>query len=211
MNFLKIASGVDVMPLLLDVQRQPELWNKNPCRLSERGPHYETQDMFLRYKDETENIKTGNWKNFSDPHFAEWNKTIDYLPHAKAMTFELMSRVRAEILGGVFLYKLQPGKKIHQHVDKGWHPEFYDKFNICLQSNPNAAFCYEGEAMVQQAGDIHHFRNDVLHWVVNEGQEDHIVMTVCVRLDRGYRVPWSPEGWELDKSLGRKTTCQQPG
>lgn len=201
MNFLKIGEGIDVLPLLLDVHRQPHLWNKNPCRLSERGPHSETQDMFLRYKDEKENIEGGNWKNFSDPHFAEWNETIDHLPHARKLVFDLMARVHAEVLGGVFLYKLQPGKKIHPHVDKGWHPEFYDKFNICLQSNRSAAFCYEGEAMVQKAGDVHHFRNDVLHWVVNEGTEDHIVMTVCVRLDSGYRVKWSPENWTMDKSL----------
>lgn len=210
-NFLHIASGIDVLPLLLDVHRQPHLWNKNPCRLSERGPHHETQDMFLRYKDETENIKSGDWKNFSDPHFAQWNETIDHLPHARPLIFDLMARVKAEILGGVFLYKVEPGKKIHPHVDKGWHPEFYDKFNVCLQSNPLAAFLYENETMVQAAGDVHHFRNDVKHWVTNNGENDHIVMTVCVRLDHGYRVPWSPERWTMDQSLGRKEQCQQPG
>lgn len=210
-NFRLVSNDVSVLPLLGAIKSQPFLWNKNPCRLSERGPHYETQDMFLRYKDETENIKSGSWKNFSDPHFAEWNRTIDYLPQAKKLIFDLVSKFQAEILGGVFVYKLEPGKKIHPHVDKGWHPEFYDKFNICLQSNPKAAFCYEGEEMIQEAGDVHYFRNDVLHWVVNEGEEDHIVMTVCVRLDHGYRVPWSPEGWSLDKSLRRKELCPQPG
>jgi hypothetical protein len=166
--------------------------------------------MFLRYKDEAENIKTGDWSNFSDLHFAEWNETIDRLLHARTLIFDLMARVRAEILGGVFLYKLQPGKQIYQHVDKGWHPEFYDKFNICLQSNPGAAFCYEGEQMMQMAGDVHHFRNDVLHWVINEGNNDHIVMTVCVRLDKGYRVKWSPEEWTMDKKR-EETRCLLPG
>ena len=202
-NFTHIASGIDVTQLLLEIQQQPHLWNKNPCRLSTRGPHYETQDMFLRYKDETENIKSGDWKNFSDPHFAEWNTTINFLPSAKSMVFELMARVNAEILGGVFIYKLEPGKKIHPHVDKGWHPEFFDKFNICLKSNDASAFCYENEAMKQISGDVHHFKNNVLHWVVNDGNDDHIVMTVCVKLDSGYRVPWSPDGWSLDKSLKR--------
>lgn len=202
-NFTQIGS-MDVAPLLLEVQRQPQLWNKNPCRLSKRGPHHETQDMFLRYKDETENLQKRDWSNFSDAHIPEWNRTIDFLPSARRLVFELMARVQGEMLGGVFIYKVEPGKQIYRHVDKGWHPEFYDKFNICLQSNPNAAFCYEGEEMVQAQGDVHHFRNDVLHWVVNEGPDDHIVMTVCIRLDRGVRVPWSPEGWTLDQSLERK-------
>jgi quercetin dioxygenase-like cupin family protein len=203
-NFLKIASGVDIMPLLLEVQRQPELWDKNPCRLSKRTPHHETQDMILRYKDETENLERGDWSNFSGAHIPDWYKSIDFLPSAKKLTFDLMAHVRGEILGGVFLYKLNPGTQIYPHKDKGWHPEFYDKFNICLQSNPQAAFCYDGERMIQQAGDIHHFRNDTQHWVVNEGDCEHIVMTVCIRLDRGNRTPWSPEGWTMDKFLSER-------
>src|ERR1700759_1143026 len=130
-NFLKVGV-VETMPLLLEIQRQPELWNKNPCRLSTKGPHHETQDMFLRYKDETENVKTGNWSNFSDLHIPEWNKTIDYLPSARKIIFDLMRSVSGEMLGGVFIYKVSPGKQIYPHIDRGWHASFYDKFNVCL-------------------------------------------------------------------------------
>jgi hypothetical protein len=200
---MQVAAGLDVLPLLLEVQRQPDLWDKNPCRLSKRGPHHETQDIFLRYKDETPNIQSGDWSDFSDQHIPDWYESANYLPAARPLIFDLMARVRGEMLGGVFLYKLQPGATIKPHVDKGWHPEFYDKFNICLQSNANAAFVYENEMMVQRAGDVHHFRNDVMHSVHNEGQTDHIVMTVCIRLDRGYRVPWSPQGWTMDGSRGK--------
>jgi len=200
-NFMKVAQGVDVIPLLLEIHRQPELWNKNPCRLSKVGPHHETQDMFLRYKDETENVKTGDWSNFSDEHIPDWNKTIDFLPSSKKIIFDLMHRVGGEMLGGVFVYKVEPGKQIYPHVDKGWHASFYDKFNVCLQSNQNAAFIYDDESMVQSQGDIHLFRNDTTHRVINEGKDDHIVMTVCIRLDRGYRVPWSPDVFSLEESV----------
>ena len=199
-NFLQIASGVDVTPLMLEMQRQPELWDKNPCRLSKRGPHHETQDIFLRYKNETENIQSGKWANFSDMHLPDWYETMDHLPAARPLIFDLMARVRGEMLGGVFIYKLEPGTQIYPHADKGWHPEFYDKFNICLQSNPKTSFVYERDVMVQRAGDVHHFRNDVVHSVHNEGDTSHVVMTVCVRLDRGFRVPWSPEGWTMDST-----------
>lgn len=205
-NFKKTAADIDVGPLLREVLAQPELWNKNPCRLSPRGPHHETQDMFLRYKDETDNLRNNDWKDFADPHLPDWNKTIDFLPAARKLIFDLMTSVSGEMLGGVFLYKVEPGKQIYPHTDKGWHPEFYDKYNICLQSNPKAAFCYEGEKMVQKQGDIHFFQNNVQHWVVNKGDTDHIVLTVCIRRDRGYRVPWSPEGWTLDGSMERNMT-----
>jgi hypothetical protein len=152
----------------------------------------------LRYKDERPCIETGDWSQFSDAHIPEWYESIDHLPSARPLIHGLMSLVQGEMLGGVFIYRLLPGKTIYGHVDKGWHPEFYDKFNICLKSNSQAAFCYDKERLVQKAGDVHWFRNDVSHNVVNEGVDDHIVMTVCIRLDRGRRVPWSPEGWSFD-------------
>lgn len=179
MNFLKVCENVNTEPLLQKLLANPDLWNKNPCRLSKRGPHYETQDIFLRYKDETENLQNASWSNFGDPHLAEWYKAIEYLPESKPLIFDLMRLAQGEILGGVFIYKVEPGKQIYSHIDTGWHAEYFDKFNICLQSNEKAAFVYENERMVQKAGDIHLFRNDVNHWVVNEGETDHIVLVVC--------------------------------
>jgi len=199
-NFMQVASGVDVAPLLAEIVRQPELWNKNPCRLSRHGPHHETQDMFLRYRDETAFRETGDWSAFSDAHLGVWNQTIDYLPSALKLIFDLMAGVRAEVLGGVFIYKIPPGKQIYPHVDYGWHPAFYDKFNICLASNADTRFYYERGAFTQTAGDVHWFRNTVEHGVINEGASDHIILTVCASIDRGQRAPWSPEGWTMDGS-----------
>lgn len=180
-NFLKIAQGVDVMPLLLELHRQPHLWDRNPARLSENGPHRETHDIWIRYKDETENKASNDYRNFGDPHDGSWYPAYYALPSLRQMIFTLMARVEGERLGGVLLYTIPPGKQIYPHTDTGWHVDYYDKFNICLQSNPKAAFYYEDEAMFANPGDVHRFRNDVEHWVKNEGIEDHIVLTVCIR------------------------------
>lgn len=208
--FKQIASNIDITPLLLEVERQPFLWNKNPCRLSKHGPHHETQDMFLRYRDETPNRTSGDWSDFADEHIPVWNRTIDYLPSARKMISDLMGYLRGEILGGVFLYKIEPGKQIYPHIDRGWHAGYYDKFNICLASNCKTDFFYEDSFMKQSPGDIHWFRNDVMHWVRNEGDTDHIVLTVCIGFDKGLRAPWSPEGWHFDESM-RKASCPSGG
>jgi hypothetical protein len=200
-NFRQIAAGVDVSSLMLELQRHPELWDKNPCRQSINGPHHEQSDIIVRYKDETPNIKTGDFSDFGDEHIPVWYKSADFLPSVRKLVFDLMGFVNGELLGGVLIYKLPPGKQIYRHTDRGWHAESFEKFNICLQSNPAAGFCYEGEAMVQRAGDIHWFRNTVDHWVVNQGTDDHIIMTVCILLDNNVRAPWSPEGWTIDTRL----------
>lgn len=181
-NFLKIASGVDVMPLLLEIHRQPSLWDQNVARLMERGPHRETHDIWIRYKDETENKATGDYRNFADSHDPVWYPAYYALPSARPLIFSLMSRVEGERLGGILIYSVPPGKRIYPHVDKGWVVDYYERFNVCLQSNAQALFCYaDGEPMIAQAGDIHCFANNVSHWVENEGDSDHIVMTVCIR------------------------------
>lgn len=172
------------MPLLLEVQTKPELWNRNDARLSDNGPHHETSDIWLRYKDETENKQTGDYSNFGDPHDPIWYPAYYALPSSRRIIFDLMARVAGERLGGVLLYKIPPGKKIYPHVDTGWHVDYYEKFNVCLKTNPQSAFCYENETMMVNAGDVHWFKNNVTHWVNNDGEDDHIVLTVCIRLDR---------------------------
>lgn len=206
MNFKLISTGIDVAPLVNEIERQPYLWNKNPCRLGKHGPHHETQDMFLRYKSEAEYIEKGDWHGFADAHFAIWNQTINHLPAARKIIFDLFAAMEGEILGGVFLYKIEPGKQIYPHTDQGWHPEFYEKFNVCLQSNPQTAFHYAEDSMTQAAGDVHWFRNDVKHWVTNEGDTTHVVLTVCMRMDTGERAPWSPPSI-VNHVLG-EATCQ---
>jgi hypothetical protein len=92
-----------------------------------------------------------------------------------------MRRIEGERIGGILIYNVPPHRRILPHTDVGWHVDYYDKFNICLQSNARAAFCYHAERMIQAPGDVHHFANNVEHWVENEGEDDHIVLTICLR------------------------------
>jgi hypothetical protein len=51
-NFLKIAEGVDVMPLLSALARSPELWNQNLLRTTHQSsPHTQVDDIWLRFND----------------------------------------------------------------------------------------------------------------------------------------------------------------
>lgn len=186
-NFLKIASGWDVSPLLLELHRQPQLWDRNKARLSERGPHRETHDIWVRYKDETDNLVRGDYKDFGDPHDGVWYPAYYELPSLRPIIFKLMAMVEGERLGGVLLYSVPPGKRIYPHTDVGWHVDYYEKFNVCLQSNERAFFFYgkdetdPDEAMAAEPGDVHRFVNNVPHFVVNNGEDDHIVLTICIR------------------------------
>lgn len=201
-NFHLIAHDIDVKPLLNEVLNQPYLWDKNPARLSKKSPHWDSHDIFLRGEDETKFILgEKDWKEHGREHIPVWFKSIDFLPSAKKIIRDINFYLCGEMIGGCYIYKVEPGHKIFPHIDRGWHPEYFDKFNVCLQSNDKAAFVYDDDRLIQKQGDIHYFRNDVNHSVINEGDTDHIVMIVCLRIDRGYRCNWSPENWTLDKQI----------
>lgn len=180
-NFFKIASGVAVNQLALELHQNPGLWNVNPARLTEGNPFADTDDIWVRYNDENASVACGSHADIVKPHDSIWYPAFYALPAARAIIFDLARRVEAERIGGVLIWRVPPGKSIKPHEDHGWHPEYYDKFNVCLQSKPGCAFTYADEAIQDQPGDVHRFKNDVTHAVINHSDDDYIVMCVCLK------------------------------
>ena len=181
-NFMKIAQGVDVTPLALQLHQHPELWNVDMERLRPGSPHCDSDDIWVRMNDRTEFDKSGNWSKFNDEHDSIWYPAAYALPALRPLVFDLARRVGAERIGDIMIWRVKPGHKIHPHTDKSWHVDYYDKFNICIQSAPGAAFVYEDEQMEEHPGDVHRFVNTVNHSVVNTSDRDYIVMVVCLKV-----------------------------
>lgn len=184
------VGNVDVSELYAQLLENPDIWNRNSANVLPTGPHRETSIILLHTKDETENLEFG-FSNFSDAHDQVWYQAVETLPAAKKIAHTIMSALEGEVLGGVVIYKVPPGKMIYPHIDTGWHSEFYSKINVCIESNDSAFFGYIDEACVQRQGECHYFENNVAHGVVNEGKTDHIILVVCIRLDSKVRVPFS--------------------
>ncbi len=179
-NYMRMASGVDMVPLMLQLQQQPSLWNKDPERLWKGSPHDQTDDIWLRFgsKDEV------SAKGFRAEHTSVWYPAFYSLPASRRLIFDLMARVEGERLCGVLIYRVPAGKKIRVHSDAGgWHADSTEKFNFSLQSQPGCSFYYpdDGESMESVTGDVFWFKNTVPHGVKNDSQEDQIIMTVCIQ------------------------------
>lgn len=182
-NFLKLAENVNVVPLMTELGAHPELWNRDAERLMLHGPHRETDDIWIRYRDKSQNVEQKDWSNFSDEHVPVWYPAVDVLPFAKHLALDLMTFTRGEMLGGVLLYRVPAGKQIYLHTDQGWHPNYFDKYNLALQSQPGCSFFYPetSESMEALTGDLHWFRNTVPHGVINESQDDQLILTFCIK------------------------------
>lgn len=182
MNFKLLQKGVPVANLLAELEAKPHLWDANPLRLFREGPHWQTHDIWLRYKDDTENKKTGDYSNFNDPHHPIWYPPFYELPATVPLLFGLMAAVQGEHLGGALIYSIPPGKEIFVHSDPGWHAHYHAKFNFALQSQSGCSFYYPdtGESMEAETGDLHWFRNTVPHGVKNNSDRDQIILTCTI-------------------------------
>jgi len=181
-NFLKIADGCDVMPLMYAVQRKPELWNQNKLRTSiPESPHFEVSDIWLRFNDLTRATETGDASYIMDEH-----ESIDYpafaqLPQARPLIFGLMSRVGGERLGRCLITKLPPGGRITPHVDGGSHAAYYERFHIVLHAKAGSRFRAGDEVVEMKTGEIYWFDNSQEHEVLNASDDDRVHLIVDVR------------------------------
>lgn len=182
-NVLHIASGMNVMPLELEIYRNPHLWNKYTYRTeNETSPHVEVSDIWVRY------APVEIAANHMEPHDSVWYEASDLLPSARTLAMQLMAMVGGERLGGILITKIPPGMMVKPHTDRpGWHAEYYEKYAIQVRGNQAQTFCFDGEEFRANPGDVYWFDNGAEHWVINESNEDRITMIVCIKHDRGNR------------------------
>lgn len=184
-HFLKIASGVHVMPLMLAIARRPELWKEDTyLRDYPQGPFGDVESIMLRFpekrvfeqEEEVAAYKRGE-------HFFDQHESIDYPPYAllpefRPVVMSVFAAVAGERLGRVMVNKLKPGGRIYPHADTPEHCSYYTRFHVVLQSAPGVRFRCADEEVYMGVGDVWWFRNSLEHEVVNESDTDriHIVM-----------------------------------
>lgn len=191
-NFLQIAAGIATLPLLLEIQRQSELWNENTLRTKHPGTaHSEVSDIWLWFNDvpKVVEVDTLFGRTIDKPELSKVvndKEVIPYrgwnlLPSARNIIFPLMSQVQAIRLGRVMITKLPPGKTITPHVDGGAPATYFQRYQVALQCLPGNKFRIENEAVEFKTGDVWMIDNKKEHEVINNSETDRIVMIADMR------------------------------
>jgi len=95
-----------------------------------------------------------------------------------------MGLVHATYLGGILITRIPAGQMIYPHIDVGWHAlTMTSKLYCVLAANDECINHCENEEVVMAAGSIWSFRNDVRHWVENNGDTDRIALIVTMRTE----------------------------
>lgn len=180
-HFLKIAEGIDVLPLKLALQCQPELWNTiNERKTFEGSSHKETSDIWVRYND-PKNLDKG-YDEFTAEHDSVWYPAYYKLP-LRPIIFGLMARCEAVRLGGVLITKIPAAGKVLPHIDTGWHPEYYNiKLYVPIQTNEYVVNIVEDEQVIMKEGECWYFDNTKIHSVDNNGNDDRITLIICLKV-----------------------------
>lgn len=181
-NFLRIATGVNVTPLLLALARRPELWNQNTLRTTHpQSPHTQVDDIWLRFN---ELPPAGEEARVMDEHESVNYPAMEVLPEARQLVMQLFAAVAGERLGRALITRLPPGGHIAPHVDGGSHAEYYERHHLVLQSNPESLFRAGDEAVAMVAGEVWWFDNSQEHEVMNHGKTDRIHLIVDARCSK---------------------------
>jgi hypothetical protein len=182
-HFQKIAAGVETLPLMLDLYRQPALWNQHTARTGGAGSFVGTDDIWIRFRAPEE---LTNREAFAEPHVPVFYPAWHSLPHLRPIVFGLMSRVEAVQLGGVLITRVPAGGQVAPHDDKGrWHSEFFQtKAYLPLATNPHCYNICGDERVVMATGDAWLFDNLETHSTVNvDGESDRITLIVSMRVE----------------------------
>jgi len=169
------------MPIMLELQRHPELWDVNNHRETYPGtPHADTRSVWVRYRAADEIKGLGS---FQEEHRNVFWPAWSALPSLRPLVFGLMTKVSAVELGSILITRLPPGGVVKPHSDAGsWAPEFYNcKCHVTL-SGTSLSEC-AGEPVRMVAGDVYTFDNLLSHSVTNDGDAERIVCIVSMRTE----------------------------
>jgi aspartyl/asparaginyl beta-hydroxylase len=174
-HFLKVHTGLNIMPLLLQVYSNAHLWAEDRIRstYSADSPHQEVDDILIRWSD---------GDNIGDQLQCDWTPAGAQLPYAKDLAFLFMSAFRGEQLGRVMITRLAPGKRITPHKDVlGQYAAFYTRLHVPLQSDPGVVFLCADEQVQMQPGEAWWFNGHEVHSVINNSSRDRLNLIIDMK------------------------------
>jgi hypothetical protein len=184
-HFTQVGAGIDVAPILAELDAHPELWRSYDARqTAEDSPHTEADDIWARGP--AEELQRADATTVMRPFQPVWWPAWWLLPSLHPHIFGLAHHIRATDIGSILITRMPPGSKIGWHTDPGWHAETYNpKLYLPLRANEQCvnAVSADGarEALVMKPGEVWSFDNLKRHAVVNGGATERIVVIACMR------------------------------
>lgn len=175
-HFNRVHEGLDVAPILAELDAAGDLWNAHRERKDAEGsPHAAMDDIWLRWL--PDGASAGDRVAF----YPAWRR----LPALHGVVWSLMAMARGVELGGLLITRIPAGGVILPHSDAGgWHADLFDtKFYVVLRGGARCVNVFPDGEVNMRPGEIWQFNNRVLHSVENHDAGERISLIVSVRTE----------------------------
>ncbi len=185
-RFTRIATGIDVAPLLSELAVAPEAWLADTSRQRKVRCQRDTQNIFLRVAKKP--LPPGA-RNANDVHESRTTRSAARFPRALAFCEGIAALQEGE-LGRATLVALQPRGWVRPHIDAGAYYRIRDRFHVVLRSREGSPLTSGGETVVMREGELWAFDNKAEHDARNPTDEPriHLIFDVLPAPGRGYYV-----------------------
>ena len=191
-HFTYVARGVDIEPLVAELDAAPEMWFADTSRQRNIRCQRHTRNIFLRAPRKP--LPPGA-KNANDVHESRIARSARKFPRALAYC-ESVADSLGGTLGRATLVTLLPRGRVFPHVDAGAYYRIRDRFHLVLKSARGSPLAAGDERVVMHPGELWAFDNKARHWADNPSDEArvHLIFDVLPVPGCGFHVlpPESP-------------------
>lgn len=191
-NFYKLVGNIDIVPLMVAINANPQLWNQNTLRTQTLGtPHREIDDIWLRMNDLNKCAQAVESGAYFDHRESINYPAMAQLPQARTIIMALMNTVQGERIGRCMISRMAPGKRIYPHKDIGDdltvyydNEPYYSRFHVVLQGLPGSIFIAGDEQVTMRTGEVWWFDGTQEHEVINNSVDDRIHLVCDIRVNK---------------------------
>ena len=173
-HFKLVKRGIDVAPLVEEIERNAELWDLDTSRQTIPF-HRETRTILLHSHREP----GGADKRFRESFPGCWiyvgrrASTAERFPLNCAFV-ERFTRSVGGILGRAALVNLKPNGRIYPHIDTGNYYRIRSRYHLVLQSATGSRLNSGSEGVTMCEGELWWFNNRIVHDAYNGSDRDRI-------------------------------------
>jgi aspartyl/asparaginyl beta-hydroxylase (cupin superfamily) len=162
--FRRLGSGVNVAPLLAEIEACGDAWLHNTSRQDKISVQRHTNTIFLRSAVRRPDL------SINENQESCLTQIAGNFPRAIALMAEVARRLNAE-LSRANIVRLAPHSKVHRHIDTGSYYLIRDRYHFVLHS-PTGSVLVSGDEQVRMLpGELWWFDNKQHHWAENESDE----------------------------------------
>lgn len=173
-NFERIATGLDVQPLLDVLSQRPELWDEITVRQDYTGSaHKDTRAIYIR------GPRTFTFKDYFLSTQAYDYPLMDELADVLVPLLRpVLNALGATELGFVMLVELKPGGQVKPHIDEGKYADHFSRYHLALTGEQGATLTVGGESQHFAPGEFWWFNHKALHRADNASDQPRIHLII---------------------------------